>query len=493
MPYHLSKSRFVAGWLCPNELWWRVHEPDAPELVPDVSLQDRLNQGNEVGELACTYVPGGVLIDLPHNEVDERLAMTREALDGDAPAIYEASFLADNVFVAVDILERTGNGYSMIEVKSSTQLKDEHLPDAAIQTHVLRQSGLDVRRAEVMHLNNQCRYPDLGDLFTRVDVTEQIRPLLPDVPDQIAQQMALINGPEPEIEIGHQCFGRRECPFKGRCWPDMSGDHVGSLSGVGPKKTWELMQRGYHSIHDLTPDVKIPRAAERQVRAVKKNKMIIGRGFAEAMQQFAGTLAFLDFETVSRAIPVWDGCWPWQQVPVQFSCHVQTTHGEVTHHEWLAQPGRDPREELALAMIEACRGADKVVAWYASFERTRIDELIEALPHLADELRSINERLVDPHRVVKDYVYDPAFHGSFSIKNVLPALVPELSYGALEISEGATASVELSRFLFQSDTISQEETEKLRHALLEYCKLDTWACVRLLEKLRELVGESKTE
>ena len=490
MAYRLSKSRFVAGWLCPNELWWQVHEPDAPELVPDVSLQDRMNQGNEVGELACTYVPGGVLIDLPHTAVDERLAKTREALDSNAAAIYEASFLEDDVFVAVDILERTDRGFNMIEVKSSTKLKDEHLPDAAIQTHVLRKSGIDVRRAEVMHLNTECRYPDLSNLFTRADVTEQIEPLLPDVPDQIAQQMELINGPEPEIAIGQQCFGRRECPFTGRCWPDMSGDHVGSLSGVGLKKTWELMQRGYHSIHDLTPDVKIPRAAERQVRAVRKNKMIIGPGFTEAMGQFEGPLAFLDFETVSRAIPVWDGCWPWQQAPVQFSCHVVTADGEITHREWLAQPGRDPREELALTMIEACRSANKVVAWYASFERSRINELIEALPYLADELNDINERLVDPHRVVKDYVYHPVFHGSFSIKKVLPALVPELDYGALEISEGGTASVELSRLLFRPDTLSAEETHKLRRDLLKYCKMDTWACVRLLEKLRELAKKT---
>ena len=125
-------------------------------------------------------------------------------------------------------------------------------------------------------------------------------------------------------------------------------------------------------------------------------------------------------------------------------------------------------------------------------ERDRINELIDALPHLADELNDISQRLVDPHRVVKDYVYDPAFHGSFSIKNVLPALVPELSYSDLEIGEGATASVELSRFLFQPDSLTQEKTDKLRHALLEYCKLDTWACVKLLEKLRELAQEAKT-
>jgi hypothetical protein len=159
----------------------------------------------------------------------------------------------------------------------------------------------------------------------------------------------------------------------------------------------------------------------------------------------------------------------------------------------LARPGQDPREELALALIDACSGADHVVAWYSAFERGRIAELIESLPHLSAELSDISDRMLDPYRVVKDYVYHPEFHGSFSIKHVLPALVPELDYGALAISEGATASAELSRLLLQPDTLTASETERVRFDLLDYCELDTWAMVELLEKLRELAERAEEE
>ena len=142
--HYLSKSRFVAGWQCPKLLWWKVHEPNAVELQPDRVLQDRFDQGEQVGQLARQQFPGGVLIDLPHTAVQERLAATQAALDAGAPAIFEASFLEGDVFVAVDVLLRTDGGFTLIEVKSSSSVKEEHIPDAAIQTWVLRQSGLAI-------------------------------------------------------------------------------------------------------------------------------------------------------------------------------------------------------------------------------------------------------------------------------------------------------------------------------------------------------------
>jgi len=168
---HLSKSRFTCGLQCYRQLWWRVHEPDAPELIPDLGQQAIFDQGKRVGEVARTYVPGGQLVNLPHDAFGERVSLTRELLDLKVPAIYEASFLADDVYAAVDILKRERDGFRLIEVKSSTSLKDEHLPDVAIQLHVLRKSGLEVTRAEVMHLNRACAYPHLDNLFTRQDVT----------------------------------------------------------------------------------------------------------------------------------------------------------------------------------------------------------------------------------------------------------------------------------------------------------------------------------
>ena len=177
--YRLSKSRYTAGLQCHRLLWWRVHEPDAPELVPDPGTQAIFDQGTRIGALAHTYVPGGTLIDFPYDQFQKKVEATAAALAAKAPVIYEASFSADRVFVAVDILERVRGGFGLIEVKSSTSAKPEHLPDAAVQAHVLARSGLEVRSVEIMHLNRACAFPDLGDLFTRTDVTGEVAELLP--------------------------------------------------------------------------------------------------------------------------------------------------------------------------------------------------------------------------------------------------------------------------------------------------------------------------
>jgi hypothetical protein len=198
-------------------------------------------------------------------------------------------------------------------------------------------------------------------------------------------------------------------------------------------------------------------------------------------------IAFLDFETVARAIPVWDGLGPWGATPVQFSYHEEQDDGTYRHVEWLADGPDDPRDAIAQALIETCKRAGCIVV-YTGFESRQIRHLQDILPHLADDLGDIDRRLFDLHKVVKQHVYDPAFAGSFSIKTVLPALVPELSYDDLEIAEGLTASAEIARMMLKPETFAEGEREDLRRDLLAYCERDTWAMVRLVERLRELAG-----
>src|SRR5689334_4725732 len=194
----LSKSRFTSGLQCHRQLWWRVHEPDATELVPDVVTRKLFDQGARIGELARTYVPGGVLIDLPHDSFEERVAATRKALAEGAPVVYEASFVADGVYVAVDIVEKTGDGLRLIEVKSSLSAKDVHVQDAAIQAHVALRAGFAVAGVEIMHLNRQCTAPDLSNLFTRTDVTARVEDFLAFVPDKVDDMFAMLSGPIPD-------------------------------------------------------------------------------------------------------------------------------------------------------------------------------------------------------------------------------------------------------------------------------------------------------
>src|SRR5216117_828983 len=192
VPYSLSKSRFTSGLQCHKKLWWEVHEPDALELQPDKVLQDLFDQGRQVGEAARTRYPGGVLIDLPHNARAERLAATQAALDAGAPAVFEATFIADDTFVAIDVLEKQGDGYHLTEVKSSTSQKDEHISDVAIQARVAAACGVNITAAAVLHLNKGFRNPDTGDLFARTDVTAPVAAFLPQVPDEIARQREML-------------------------------------------------------------------------------------------------------------------------------------------------------------------------------------------------------------------------------------------------------------------------------------------------------------
>lgn len=481
----LSKSRFVAGWQCHKYLWWKTHEPDAVELVPDEGLKDRFEQGHQVGAAARERFPGGTLIELEHHD-PARFPATQAAVAGGAPAIFEASFLEDHVFVAVDVLERTPDGWVVIEVKSTTKVKPEHHPDAAIQAHVVRRAGLDVKRVEIMHLNRDYVHPDGGDLFVRADVTAEVATLLPDVPDLIARQLKVVNGDLPQLPIGPHCWDPRECPFRERCRHPVP-HHISTLAGVGNVRAWEYMQRGIHTLRDIPGGEKLAAVAQRQLRAVARGGMIVEPGLREALAPFERRLGFLDFETVARAIPVWPGLHPWGAVAAQFSYHERQNDGSYTHAEFLAEGPDDPREAIARALIKATSRADRVVM-YTTFERTQIERLAQAVPQLAGDLHALAAKLIDLHPVVKNHVYHPAFEGSFSLKDILKPLVAGLDYEDLEIEEGGAASVKLARLMFVAHLIPAGERDTLRHDLLEYCKRDTWATVKLLERLRELAA-----
>lgn len=483
-PLRLSKSRFTSGLQCHKQLWWRVHEPDAPELVPDAARQEIFDQGHVVGAAAQARFPGGVLIEAPHRDFDARVALTRAAIDAGAPALFEASFFADDVFVAVDVLERTATGWTLVEVKSATKVKEQYIPDAAVQLHVLRAAGLHVDRVELMHLNRACRFPDLSNLFERVDITEEADALLADVRLSREAQLQMLAGPVPDVAIGRHCTSPYDCPFLARCWPERPRHHISTLYKMAHKAE-QYEAQGIHSVFDLPQDPPLGLIQERQRRAVQEGRMIVASTLADALRVVEYPFAALDFETLQTPIPIWNGCRPWDQVPAQFSCEVVTAPGQVTHHEWLAEPGGDPRPELARRLVEACRGAKVVFAWNAGFEGQMLDLLAESAPELAGALADIKTRLVDALPLVRDHVYHPDFLGSFSLKTVLPVLVPGAGYEGLAVADGGVASVQLRRLLVDR-SVPPDEVEPARAALKEYCAVDTLGVVHLLARLAEL-------
>jgi predicted RecB family nuclease len=485
MTPRLSKSRFVTGWQCPKLLWWKVHEPGADELVPGIVEQDRFDQGAMVGRLAQAEFPGGVLIDLPHNAYEARAEATRTAIRQGASAIYEATFIEKGMYVAVDVLLRDGDGWIVIEAKSSSKQKDEHIPDAAIQAWVVAAAGLTVHRVEIMHLSKDYRRAQAGSLFERTDVTRQVMGFLPQVAGMVGEFQQVLAGPLPTVAIGEQCGRPRDCPFLKRCWP-ADRDHIKHLFGVGFKKAQSYMQTGVHRIGDIPPTQHLGDTQRRQVRALVADTMVVESGLAAALASVrVDRLGFLDFEAINRAVPVWDGQKPWEQTPAQFSYHERQRDGSYAHREYLAEGPDDPREEITQLLLDATSQADRVVV-YSAYEKSRINALAGVLPQHAADLTALADKLVDVLPTVRNHVYHPEFRGSFSIKDVLNPLCPDLSYDDLVIVDGMRASVEIARLLFFEHLV--DDREGTRRNLLEYCKRDTWATVRLVERLEQLAG-----
>lgn len=484
----LTKREFLAGLQCHKRLWWLMHEPEAGELVPDANLRTLMQRGRQIRVLAREYAPGGHLIDFRFQGRSARLEATASVMKGEVPALYEATFAADGIVMQADILERCGEGWVLIEVASSVEVKERHLTDAAVQAHVLRASGVDLRRIDVMHLNRDCRHPDLSNLFVRRDVTEKVRELEPTFGGVAQAQRAMLAGPLPEKATGGHCSSPTRCPFWDRCWPELPPHHVTTLHSVRSTKVQKWQEEGWHTIAQLPEDLKLPPIARRQVAAVRAGRVQIEDGLAEALQAFKPPLAFLDFEAVFPPVPRWPGCGPYTHVPVQLSCH--TISAERNQHvEWLARSPEDPRPEFAEFLVAACSSAACIVVYNAAYEAACIRHLSQAVPRLAQELTQVGDRLVDLLPVVTRYVYHPDFGGSFSLKDVIPALVPEVHYRGMEISEGRMASNELMRLLFDGE-LDLQERSIIREALLGYCKRDTWAMVRLFQRLGELARES---
>ncbi len=487
----LSKSRLLAGLQCHRLLWWKVHEPGAEELVPEPEQQRIFDRGTEVGERARDYVPGGVLIESEGGDLGAMVRATQEAMEAGAPVIYEAAFSVDGVYVAVDILQRVDDGWCIIEVKSGTRVKDVHFQDVAVQIHVLERAGMRISGAEVMVLNRDCAAPRLEDLFSRHDVMQEARRHVPSMAMWAKEQIRMLGESNPTVETGGHCSSPYRCPFWDRCHESLPEHHVSSLYAARDRAPqWE--RQGIRLIEDIPDDVSLSPVQRRQVRAIRAGHMVVEKEpLARELASHPRPWGYLDFETIGLPIPRWDGCHPYDQVPTQFVYYERDGQAETHCDEWLVADDRDPRPELARHLVEACRGAAVVFAWYAAFEKRVISALARNVPELSAELLDLNRRIVDLLPVVRNHVYDPGFGGSFSLKYVLPTLVPELSYKGLKITNGVEASMLLEELMFAGGEWTDAERAAERKALEDYCRLDTFGMVELHDRLLELASEPR--
>ncbi len=485
----LSKTRYQAGLQCPLRLWHTCYNPELAAEISPVQ-QAIFDMGHRVGELATRVYPGGVLVEEDHLHHEEAVKTTLAAIeDPKVKAIYEAGFLYDDVRVRVDVLQRLKNGkWNLIEVKSSTRVKDEYVPDTGIQYYVLRGSGLDIERVFLMYINNQYVYDgkelDLKSLFSSADLTEEALAYKEEAPENLAHLKAMLaDSDAPVIAPSKHCKKPYGCDFWEYCTKDMPEHWVMQLSGIAQNKLDELESMGVYDIGDIPNDFPLTAIQNRIKASVANDEAYIARELKDKLEDVAYPVHFLDFETLGLAIPRYSGTRPYQSIPFQWSDHIVHKSGKIQHEEYLCREDKDPREELAVGLLDVL-GKKGSIFTYTNFEEKVIKDLAAQLPKHRRALLATLERLVDLHKIIKDNYYHPKFHGSFSLKSVLPTIIPEMSYENLAVQDGQEAGLEYVRMLDPKTPL--EEKEQIKIDLLKYCGHDTLAMVKIREELLKL-------
>ncbi len=482
MDYIVTKSKYCTGLQCLKLLWKEVNaEDEIPEIDPATELLFR--QGREVNEAAREQFPEGTLIDYsPWDTVVDR---TRQAIGDGAPVVFEGTFIHNDTMVRVDVLRKVGDDlFDIIEVKMSTKVKDEHIPDVAVQRYVLEGAGLGINKAHLMHLNRDHVHPDQGELFEIEDCTDEVMGHLPEVAGKIKAQKEILKESEPpKMDIGPHCSDPYDCPLVDECWEDIPEISVLNIPRLRWAKRWDLFDNGTISIEELPAGYSLNAAQEKFVQSALTHEPIRDKAaIKQKLDRLKEPLYFMDFETMNWAMPRYEGCNPYYQVPFQWSLHI-LQDGELEHHEFLVDGPEDPRKEFTQSLIENIGKEGPVIVYHQSFEKSILNKMAVAFPEREQQIRAIISRLWDLEDIFKYHYTDARFLGSTSIKNVLPVVVPNLSYDDLEISEGGEAQV---AYIEMIESEEEEEMKRLRKALLEYCGMDTLAMVELYRRLREV-------
>ncbi len=446
--------------------------------------------GSEIGRGAWNLFPGGVEVREQPWEHGKAVETTRNLIaDKRVPAIFEAGFESHGVRIRVDILERAEGGWRLHEVKGATKLKHQFLPDISVQAFVCEETGLPVISTHLLHVNN--RYIRASgeiawrEFFQSTDVTDPVKADLPRWPDVIRAQHNVISGEtEPDVPPGKHYFQPYECEFIDGCSQGKPADWVLRLPRISNGTLGELVDMGIDAISDIPDDFHLTASQQRVRDCIKQKTVIVSSDLGGAVAPLGPPADYLDFETFNPGIPIYPGTRPYQTIPFQWSLHRVNRDGTVSHFEYLAEGDVDPRPKLARRLVECLSETDYPIITYTSFEKTRLTELAGAVCELSGSLKDIIGRLADLHAVISPNLDHPDFLGCKSLKSVAPALVPELGYSDLEVSDGSAASAAFYGIATgRLDAASESET---RENLLAYCARDTLAMVEVHRAIRAL-------
>lgn len=482
-----SKSKLLALRQCPKRLWLEIHRPDLRE--DSAATQTSFQVGHQVGDIARRiYDPEGrgALIDLQSEGFARAFEHSAQLLHTNQP-IFEAGLEAGGALAFADVmLPEQIDGkkvWRMVEVKSSTSVKDYHLDDVAVQAFVAQSAGVALQSIALAHVDSSWTYPGNGDysgLLKEVDLTAEAFSRTEEVKAWIAQaQLVSASTVEPAIKIGSHCDKPFACGFYDHCSRDQPKPQypVYWLPHIGAKAQ-QLATQGVIDLKDVPDDML--NAKQQRV----KNHTLANTVFFDAAGAVADLTVhslpayFLDFETIQFAVPIWRGTRPYEKTTFQFSLHTLSASGQLDHTAFLDLTGNDPSEAFAQALIAACGQCGPVYVYSAAFETGRMSELAIRYPQFSAALLAINARVVDLLPIARERYYHPSQQGSWSIKKVLPAVVPELRYDALDGVQDGGMAMEAFIEAIHPDT-SPERKSLIEQHLLAYCKLDTYAMVRL--------------
>ncbi len=492
MPTRLSKSKYLSGLQCPKLLWTYFNKPD---LIPPPGpgQQHIFDTGHAIGDLAKELYPGGIEIPMnfadPAVTVSETLALL-ERQPADCVPIFEASFLVDGRYCRVDVLvpeaatdDPKSTHWSIVEVKSSTRVREVNLHDVAFQADTLTRAGLTLHRCYVMHVNTgyvRADKFDVSSFFHLEDVTARAEKLEHYVHRSSEKMLNIIEGSNPDTPLGKRCNTPYACPLKAQCWSVLPPNNVTELyySGV---KAFDMLDEGLFDI-TAVPDSRLGHQQRIQKRTVITGEPQVDRDHLKPwLDELQYPLYFLDFETMNPALPPFQGIRPYQRLPFQFSIHIQETPGAKPRHvDFIASTAGDPRPGL-VRELHAIGAEGTILAWSMGFEKGVLNDLAEVFPAEAEWLASLNDRIVDLMVPFRSFWYhDPGQHGSCSLKAVLPALT-EMDYEELAIADGNHAARAYAAAMYGD--AKPEEQEDILGQLLEYCRLDTLAMVEILNVL----------
>jgi len=477
----LTKSKFMNGEQCARLLWF-VEKKQLPELT--LSDKHKFAQGHDFETYVKKLYPEG--IELGDLSFEDNIEATKKAI-ANRKVIFEAGIKYEDFFIRADLLEPNGDGWNLCEIKSSTKIKPEHIPDLAYQKFVCEKSGLKINKCFVIFLNKD--YIKDGEinpkeLVCKEEVTEKVD-LVKDVEKHAEQYLKILQQEKPaEIinSISKHCNNPHECPLKKDCWGTLPEYNVLQLTNW--RVYWRLFNEGIIEIKDIDEGYKLSDKDEIIKEAVDENKVKVSiEHIKHFMRSLHWPLYHFDFETFDTAVPIFDKSRPYQKIPFQYSLHIQHKNGKVEHYGFLSEEG-DPRSALLNSLKPIIGTEGDIIVYNQTFEVNVFKKLAEDFPEHKDWIQNVLDRIKDLAIPFKNfYYYNPKQKGSYSIKKVLPAITSK-SYSELEINNGGDASM-----LYFYSHIKKELTnrDEIRKNLLKYCGLDTEGMVWIIDELNKLV------